>query len=377
MIELFWISMAVILYTYLGYPLIVFGISLFYKQPTIRKYLWPQVSVIISVYNEEKNIENKLKSLMELDYPETNLEIIIGLDGCTDNSEEAIKKFTSGYKYPVSYHKREKREGKPSMLNLLIPFAKGELIIFTDARQKIDPNAAKELVKYFSDPKVGSVSGELIFEKEDSQTGSGVGIYWQYEKFIRTAESKIGSMLGATGALYAIRKELFPKLPKNLILDDVYVPMSIVQRGYRAIFDKKAIIIDKFSKDSKAEFKRKIRTLAGNFQLFVYAKWLFNPFSSYVTWEFFSHKFLRVILPFFLALNLISNIYLWNNGHFYKIFLSLQILFYFAAFLGTFIKSKSKLIDIPYMFFVMNLAAVVGLLRFIVGKETAVWKKTS
>lgn len=377
MINLFWISIAVILYTYLGYPLIVYGISLFYKQPTIRKYLWPQVSVLISAFNEEKNIENKLKSLMELDYPETNLEIIIGLDGCTDNTEEIIKKYLSGYKYPVSYQKRSPREGKPSMLNFLIPLAKGEIIIFTDARQRIDSNAAKELVKYFSDPKVGSVSGELIFEKEDSQTGSGVGLYWKYEKFIRKAESKIGSMLGATGALYAIRKELFPKLPKKLILDDVYVPMNIVQRGYRAIFDKKAIIFDKFSKDSKFEFKRKTRTLAGNFQLFVYAKWLFNPFSSYVTWEFFSHKFLRVILPFFLMLTFVSNLYLWNKGGFYQNFLTLQILFYFAALLGTFIKAKSKFIDIPYMFCVMNLAAVVGLIRFVLGKETAIWKKTS
>jgi len=184
----------------------------------------------------------------------------------------------------------------------------------------------------------------------------------------------MGSMLGATGALYAIRRELFPELPKDLILDDVYIPMKIVERGFRAIFDSKAKVYDRVFKEPKGEFLRKTRTLAGNFQLFFYLRSLFNPLKGKISWQFFSHKFLRLIVPFLLAINLISNMVLLNN-YFYKMIFVLQVVFYSLAFLGLIFKSKNKIFDVPYMFCVMNAAAVVGLYRFLMRKQGVVWQK--
>lgn len=371
---LFWLSIWIILYSYIGYPVLVYLVSLFYRPPIIKKYVYPTVSIIMSVYNEEKNIENKLLNLMNLDYPSERIEIIIGSDGSNDKTGEILSKYQAER---IKIHLGKRREGKPSTLNTLVKMATGEILVFTDARQRLHKDAIKELVKNFSDPKVGSVSGELHFEGESNQAGRGVGLYWRYEKFIRKSESKMGSMLGATGALYAIRRELFPVLPKDLILDDVYVPMQTVQKGYRAIFDKKAKIYDRFSKGAKDEFLRKTRTLAGNFQLFTYMKWLFNPFKSFIAWQFISHKFLRLMVPFLLVAILISDFFLWNNGIIYKVSLILQFMFYSLVLVGAFAKNKNRIVDVAYMFCVMNAAAVVGLFRFVANKQGVLWEKTN
>lgn len=368
---LFWIPILIILYVYLGYPLLIYLLSLLYKKPVAGKYLYPTVSIIMSVYNEERHIENKIMNLLDLDYPGERLEILIGSDGSTDKTDEIISKYINS---KIKLYCNQQRKGKPSILNMLAQEAKGEIIVFTDARQRLNKNSLKELVKYFSDKKVGSVSAELHFEGENNQAGNGISLYWKYEKFIRKSESKIGSMLGATGALYAIRRELFSELPKDLILDDVYIPMRIVQRGYRAIFDKKAKIYDRYSKNTKEEFLRKTRTLAGNFQLFVYLRWLFNPFKSLVAWQFISHKFLRLTVPFLLIVIFMSNIFILDNI-FYRLFFILQIMFYIFAFFGLIIKHKNRLFDIPYMFCVMNSAVVAGLYGFLTRRQDVLWQK--
>lgn len=386
---LFWLSILTVIYVYFGYPLLVYALSLFYKNPRRGEYTYPTLSILISVYNEEKNIENKILSLLSIGYPSDRVEILIGSDGSTDQTDEIIRKFTGiasaapsveprndggGETKCIRFFRQEERKGKPGMLNLLVKEAKGEIIVFSDARQRLDKDSLKELVKNFSDKRVGSVSAELEFEGENTQTGNGVGLYWKYEKFIRKAESKIGSMLGATGALYAIRKELFPELPKDLILDDVYIPMCIVQKGYRAIFDEKTKIYDKYSKSAKEEFSRKSRTLAGNFQLVMYLKWLLNPFRSPVAWQFISHKFLRLIVPFLLILAFVSNMFILEN-YFYRLVFILQIVFYTLAFFGLIFEHKNRLFDVSYMFCVMNSAAVVGLYKFLTHKQDVLWQK--
>jgi cellulose synthase/poly-beta-1,6-N-acetylglucosamine synthase-like glycosyltransferase len=327
----------------------------------------------MSVHNEEKNIETKIQNLLELDYPQARMEILIGSDGSTDVTNQILNNL--GTQHPIKVYFEQYRKGKPSMLNNLVSMAQSEILVFTDARQKLDKTAIKELVKACADPKIGSVSAELHLEGENSQTASGMGLYWNYEKMIRKAESRLGSMLGATGALYAVRKELFPQLPKNLILDDVYIPMHAVQKGFRAIFDKKAKIYDRFSRTAKEEFLRKTRTLAGNFQLFLYFKWLFNPLASIIGWQFISHKFLRLLVPFLLAAVLVSSWDLRGQGFYAAIFI-LQCIFYTFAILGMFFKHKNKLFDVAYMFCVLNAAAVVGMLRFVFNKQNVMWDKT-
>jgi len=384
---IFWASIIVILYTYIGYPLLIYFLSSFYKKPVRGKYIYPTVSLLVAAYNEEARIENKIKTLLELDYPDERIEILIGSDGSTDKTEEIISKYTND---KIKLFRLPQRQGKPSVLNMLVPQAKGELLVFTDARQTLDKNALKELVKNFCDPKVGSASGELFYiNEDDNKPGAGLGLYWSYEKFIRKSESRMGSMLGATGAFYAIRKELFMPLPEDLILDDVYTPMKIVSKGYRAIFDAKAKVFDKVFNETKDEFLRKSRTLAGNFQLFVYLRELFNPLKGKISWQFFSHKFLRLMVPFLLMIVFVSNVGVVVSlkigtvpfgdspyfSYFYWIFLWLQVAFYACAFLGMVFKHRNRVLDIPYMFCVMNSAAVVGLHRFLTRKEHALWEK--
>jgi len=382
---IFWLSIITILYIYIGYPLLIYLLSFFYKKPVKRTYPYPIVSIIMSVYNEEVNIENKIKALLELNYPESRMEILIGSDGSMDRTDEIVKEYAAGHRSQVTGHRlndekirffrQEVRQGKPSMLNLLAKEAKGEILVFTDTRQRLDKNAIDELVKNFADHRVGSVSAALFYENENNnKTGAGIGLYWEYEKFIRKSESKMGSMLGATGALYAIRKELFPELPKDLILDDVYIPMKIVEKGYRAIFDSKAKVYDKVFQNPKEEFMRKARTLAGNYQLFFYLRGLFNPFRGKISWQFFSHKFLRLIVPFLLIAIFINNVFILNKPFYMFIFI-LQITFYSLAFFGLVLKYKNRIFDIPYMFCVMNSAAIVGLYRLLTHKQDVLWQK--
>ncbi len=368
---LFWTSILITLYTYLAYPLFVYLISHFCKQKVRGIYVYPTVSVLMSAHNEEKNIESKILSLLHLDYPDQRIEILIGSDGSTDKTEEIISKYAN---HRLKLFRAQNRQGKPNMLNILAKEAKAEIIVFTDARQNLDKDCLKELVKNFADAKVGSVSAALHFEDTQNKAGNGVGLYWKYEKFIRKCESAMGSMLGATGALYAIRRELYPELPKNLILDDVYIPMSIVQKGYRAIFDSKAKLYDRYSRNAKEEFLRKTRTLAGNFQLFVYMRWLLNPWKSPIAWQFISHKFMRLVVPFALIAIFIGNFFILSN-YFYWITMILQVIFYSLALFGCAYRRSNRIFDIPRMFCVMNSAALVGLYKFLTHKQDVLWQK--
>jgi len=190
-----------------------------------------------------------------------------------------------------------------AVINDLVALARHDVIVFTDARQTFEHDAICQLAANFSDTKVGCVSGELIFLTDPSvgSTGKGVDLYWRYEKFMRNLESRIHSMLGATGAIYAVRKNLFTPIPSMIVLDDVFVPMRIVGQGYRAIFDGTAKAYDRVADSPKEEYRRKARTLFGNFQLFGMLSSLFNPFKSPVAIQFFSHKLLRVMVPWALS----------------------------------------------------------------------------
>jgi len=372
---LFWFSIAIIFYVYLGYPILIHLLSLFYKKPVKIKYVYPMASIILPVHNEEEHIEEKLNSLMHINYPEGRYEILIGSDGSTDRTNEIVTQLTAEKKR-IKFFRQERRQGKCNMINFLVNHATGEIVVFTRARQEWDINALEQIVRNFSDRKVGSVSGALFYKnKGNSKAERGVGMYWEYEKFIRKSESGMGSMLGATGALYAIRRELFPQLPKDLILDDIYIPMKIVEKGYRAVFDSKAKVYDKVFKTPKEEFSRRSRTLAGNFQLLIYLKELFNPFRGKISWQFFSHKFLRLTVPFLLIAIFIINALLLDSA-LYKFFFILQISFYALALLGLIFKQKNRVIDIPYMFCVMNSAAAVGLYRLLTRRQDVLWEKT-
>ena len=368
---IFWAALAVVVYTYAVYPAVVYALARLRHPPANGPKHQPTISVIMSLYNEEANVAAKLESLMAADYPADKVQLLAGSDGSTDRTGDILEEMAR--RLPLTVVRVERRAGKPAMLNTLVPMATGGILVFTDARQALDRGALAALARHFQDPAVGSVSAELHFV-DASGKPSGVGLYWEYEKFIRKSESRLGSMLGATGALYAVRRELFTPVPPGLVLDDVFIPMKVVEQGYRAIVEPAAGIYDRVAPDAGAEFARKARTLAGNFQLFRHVGWALNPFGGVVAWQFFSHKVLRLFVPYCLLAMLAANGFLLDSP-FFRVTFATQLAFYACAAAGAFTRTPFRAFDVPYMFCVMNWAAVVGLYRFLAGAQDVVWQK--
>jgi len=380
MLILFCISLGVILYTYFGYPLLLMFWKLAAGKPIVKRDILPMVSVLISVHNEEKHVEERVKNLLEADYPRDKMEIVVGCDGSTDQTLAIIKRLAedNGIRYCVSLD----RIGKPAMLNKLVREAGGEIYVFADARQRFDRRAIRELVRCFGDENVGCASGELVIEDRVEGSGRGMGLYWSYEVCLRKMESDTGSMLGATGAIYAVRKEFFHSLPDNVLLDDIFTPLNAIMARKRAVFEPTARAFDVVSESAEREFMRKVRTLVGNFQIFSLFAEAFNPFRSPIAWQLFSHKFLRLTLSYFLVLFLVSNAFLAQAGLPYLVILFLQVAFYALAVVGhllektrTRISGVPRLVYIPYEFCVLNAAAVVALFKHLSGGIDVRWDK--
>src|SRR5882762_4941268 len=262
---LFWSSLLLISFAYAGYPICLYLRARFWPRPIRRANIFPRVTIVLAVHNEEKNLPGKLRNLAALDYPADRLEVTVISDGSTDetNSILAAWKYANRRTVILTNHC-----GKATALNHGVADAKGEIIVFTDARQTIASDALKNLVANFGDPSVGCVSGELIIEEHRSSAfAGGVGLYWRLEKKIRSWEGLTGSVVGATGAFYAVRKHLLLPLPQETILDDILIPFQVVRQGQRVVFDPRAIAWDYLQPGPKLEFRRKVRTLIGNYQL--------------------------------------------------------------------------------------------------------------
>ncbi|MFA6320567.1 MAG: glycosyltransferase family 2 protein [Candidatus Omnitrophota bacterium] len=378
---IFWISAVALFYTYLGYPLFL-ALHAKLSADKVKKDMAhkPNISVIISAYNEEDHIEQKIENLLRSDYPPEKFEILVGSDGSNDKTAEILSHLS---KNKVKVFVFPDRRGKPSVLNDLVGKAGGDVLVFCDARQLFDKNAISQLAANFADDKVGCVSGELVFEKSDSDNGvsEGVGFYWNYEKMMRKSESAVHSMIGATGAIYAIRRKLYTPLPKDTILDDVATPLAIVRQGYRSVWDEEARAYDKPAFTPEEEYRRKVRTLAGNYQAFSLFRDLLVPCKSPVAIYFISHKLLRVLAPFFMISLFVSNLFI-SGQYPYSFFFICQIIFYVLAILGSFTyetKRKrliAKIASTAYMFCLLNFTAIAGLHRFITGKQNIAWEKS-
>jgi cellulose synthase/poly-beta-1,6-N-acetylglucosamine synthase-like glycosyltransferase len=315
---LIWISLAFLFYVHFGYPLVLLVWRKLAARP-VRKGFWePRVSILIAAHNERDTIEQRILNCLQLDYPFSKLQVVLVLDAPTDGTEAVASRYESSnvLVIPLAPHK-----GKSGALNHAVSAATGEILVFTDARQQFDRLAIRELVANFRDPEVGSVSGELVLLDQDGyEAADGTGIYWRYEKWLRVREGEIHSMLGATGAIYAVRRELYQPIPADTILDDVAIPMNIVLSGKRAIFDGLARAYDRVSATPEAEYGRKVRTLMGNYQLMAQMPALLSPFRNPVWLQFVSHKVARLLVPYFLMLLFLANlfatdgVYLWLLG---------------------------------------------------------------
>jgi len=319
--------------------------------------------------NEAVSLETKLRNLAGLDYPRENIEIVVVSDGSGDATAEILGR-TPGIRFvplpePV---------GKASALNRGIAIATGELVVCVDVRQKIDSQALRFLAGNFADPSVGCVSGELVLVSESSEAAGkadGVGVYWQMEKLIRRLESETGSVVGATGALYAVRRSLVRPLPAGTLCDDMFIPFQVVRQGYRVVFEPRAIALDGVCSDWRHEFRRKVRTLAGNYQLLRLAPWLLSR-ANPLRFELFSHKLLRLAVPFALLLALTSS--LIASGWIYRAAEVFQLCFYGIALLTWALPRgrMSGMAALPFTFVMLNAAAVLGLIKFMTG-EKDIW----
>lgn len=375
---LFWFSLTAIFYTFAGYPLAIYLLARWRSRKVAKSAIRPSVSVVIACLNEEQTIAARIENLLESDYPEALLEIIVVSDGSTDDTVARVG--DCGKEQVRAFHYREQK-GKPTALNLGIENAAGEIVVFADARQSFEAGVIKELVANFADPQVGAVTGAyLMSDNQGSAVGEGVGLYWKYEELIRKSEARVGSVIGATGAIYAIRRALWQPLPPETILDDVYTPMRIALQGYRVVFEEKALAHDVMAKSASREFSRKVRTLMGNYQLCQLMPRLLLPISGLLL-QFFSHKLMRLVAPIFMLLLLLTNVVLATRVElsgeavFYQATLTGQLSFYVSVCMGWLLSKsnrKVRLFNVAYVFSVMNAAALVGLIYFLFSKRN-VW----
>lgn len=358
----FWVSICFILYTYVGYPCLLYVWSKLFPKGSYKSYLSPEplVSVIIAARNEEGTIGKRIQNLLQQDYPLQKIEIIVVSDGSTDATNRIVREFSSRSSAfqsdspakqlnALSLLELPEGKGKAQALNLGVSHAKGGYLIFTDCRQHFDSGAISQLLSNFSDPEIGCVSGELIL-LEDPCTRIQVDMhfYWDLEKFIRKLESNIDSVAGATGAIYAIRKSLFEPLPEGTLLDDVFIPMRIVLKGYRTVFDGQAKAYDNVSKSFAQEKSRKIRTLLGNYQLLGMLPLLLSPFKNRIFFRYLSHKVFRLFIPFFIISAIISSVLIA------ELFYGLVFVLFLAVLLMAIVPKSLE--SIPYLGIVVRLA---------------------
>jgi biofilm PGA synthesis N-glycosyltransferase PgaC len=369
---LFWSSLSLIFVAYAGYPIVLYFRARLWPRPVRRASIFPHVSIILAVRNEEQNLPRKLRDLTALDYPEDRFEVIVVSDGSTDATNKILAAWEGCNRRTVFL---PEPRGKATALNHGVAEARGEIIVLTDARQIIASDALRELVANFADPSVGCVSGELILgESSTAASAEGVGLYWRIEKNIRHWEGVAGSTVGATGAFYAVRKNLLLPLPQETILDDVYIPFQVVRQGQRVVFERRALAWDEFKPTPRQEFRRKLRTLIGNYQLLQLAPWVLTH-SNPLRLQFVCHKLLRLLVPFGLVGLLLSTI--WLRKGIYELALELQLFFYALAVLSVFrvkVGVVSRLSAISLAFVVLNTAAAVAFIYFITGRK-AVWTR--
>jgi poly-beta-1,6-N-acetyl-D-glucosamine synthase len=367
----FWAAVAIVAYAYFGYAAWLWVRSRWSIRPVKFAPHLASISILMVVRNEADVLERKLRNLFELNYPPDQTEVVVVSDGSTDDTNRILSESASlpGARFILNPDPR----GKAAGLNDAMRAALGEIVIFTDARQTIERDAVRFLLENFADAQVGCVSGELMLgDPQSGETTRGMGLYWRIEKQVREMESALGSVVGATGALYAARRSLLVELPQETILDDVYIPMHVLRQGSRVVFDSRARAWDLPDQGTEREFARKVRTLSGNYQLFQLAPWLLTR-ANPLRFGLISHKLIRLFVPFALVALLVSSFLL--PGLIYRVALVLQLGFYSLsawAFLAPKRGPLSRFTDIAFTLVLLNTAAVVAFANFVTGRKV-VW----
>ncbi len=366
---LFWVCAALVAYAYFGYAIwLALLARIGGRRPVLGRPGAPRVTVVLAVRNEEANLPAKLQNLRALDYPADCIQIVVVSDGSTDRTNEILTAEGAGVVSIILPNPA----GKAAALNEAVSRADGEILFFQDARQRTDASALRILVSCFADEEVGAVSGELLLEAaQGAPSPDALGIYWKIEKTVRRLESETGSVVGVTGAIYAMRRELYTELPRGTILDDVFQPMHVARAGKRVLFEPGAIARDRIFPQKGKEFRRKVRTLTGNYQLIRLAPWMLTPANPLLV-RFVSHKLLRLVMPFLLF---VLPIAAWRGGGIllHGLFWA-QITFYALALTGAVVRPalRFRAVAVANTFVMLNVAALLAFANFVAGRDE-VW----
>jgi len=367
------VCLAIVVYTYFGYPLVLGFLARFWPSKSVLVAAAeepPFVTVCLPVHNGAAFIEKKLESLLAQSYPADRFEILVYSDGSDDGTDAIVERIAQATgQGRVRLVRGPGRLGKPTGLNTLVADARGELLLLNDVRQPLVPHALGDLVAAFRDPAVGCATGNLTLEG-----GAGSGVYWKYENWLRRQESRFRSVVGMTGPIGMVRRADLVALPPDIILDDVWVPMQIRRKGKRVVLVESAIAVDQAFDDDR-EWKRKVRTLAGNYQIFLGQPWRLSPLSNPSFFETFSHKILRLVTAWLLPLIFLLSLREAACGaccpsSWAKLLFAAQVVFYGAALAG---RRAGKVGAVARTFVMMNAAALVGFFRYLSGRQRVTW----
>jgi cellulose synthase/poly-beta-1,6-N-acetylglucosamine synthase-like glycosyltransferase len=385
---LFWILAFIVVYTYVGYGILLYFIIKIRrilklgKKATDAVNYQPDVTLFISAYNEKDYVAGKMDNSLALDYPQEKLHIVWVTDGSDDGTPDLLKKYNN-----VTVHHLPERNGKISAMNRGMRFVTTPIVIFSDANTMLGKESVKRIVNLFSTPTVGCVSGEKrIFAKEsDVASGAGEGLYWKYESALKKWDAELYSVVGAAGELFAIRTALYRDVEKDTLLDDFVISLRVAQDGYTIQYDPEAYAIETASANVKEELKRKIRISAGGIQSVVRLRSLLNIFKyGTLSFQYISHRVLRWTLTpaCLLALIPVGFALAYNEGllnfGLYSTLFWLQLLFYVAALTGWFLENRStriKALFVPYYFFIMNLSVFLGFFRYMKKTQSVNWER--
>lgn len=380
---LFLFFIGFIFYAYVGYPLILFGLSWLKKQPPAYSNIEPKVTLIIAAYNEEAVIGSKLNNSLALEYPPDKLQIIVAADGSNDRTAEIVRSFAD---QNVQLNDSPERKGKMAALMRAMSLAEGEIVLFSDANNLYDPQTVQALVRPFADQTVGATTGAKSILKGDGALGDSEGLYWKYESAIKKMETKLGCCTAVAGEILAIRRDLFRPAPPEILIDDLYTALQIIRDGYRVVYVPQARSRERVSATAGDEMTRRSRIITGRYQVLAQAGKLLPWKRPFIVWKIVSHKFVRPLVPFAMIGALVTTVtavLLPANSWFYQMapwLLGLQLLFYGLAIVGNRLETKGlfgKLLYIPTFLTNSNWAAILGCYRYFTQHQTGVWQRVS
>lgn len=373
---IFILSVGLVFYAYLGYPALLALLARWWQRPVVTADHTPSVTLLIAAYNEESSIAQKLENSLALDYPTECLQIVVAADGSQDDTAALVAAYQA-QGVVLSYEPA--RRGKMAAINRAMPRATGEIVVFSDANNIYDRETLRALVRPFADERVGATTGAKVIASGDGLLGESEGLYWRYESFIKKKETTLDSCVGAAGEVLAIRRHLFEPPPDEIINDDFYLALRLLQRGYRVVYVPQARSVERVSPSAQDEVARRTRIVAGRYQALLHGPALLPWKRPLLVWAIISHKFLRPLVPLAMIAALAANLVMaFQDVPFARGLLLLQVAFYGTAVVGAtfqFPGKLGKLFYLPVFLVNSNLAALWGLYRFLRGKQTTRWQR--